>query len=320
LNELIVVDKLVKYFPTGGGFLAGPKQYVRAVDDISFVIRKGETFGLVGESGCGKTTTGRLILRLIEPTSGKIFYNGQDITKLNEAQMRQMRRKMQLIFQDAFSSFDPRNTVFDIIAEPLRVHNLASGAELCERVAELLVTVGLEQRHAAEYPHTLSSGQKQCVGIARALSLNPEFIVADEPISAVDVSVRAQVLNLMKDLQDKFGLTYLFISHDMSVIKFLSDRVGVMYVGKLVEYAEKRELFKHPMHPYSQALLAAVPVEDPSERHERQILEGDVPSPINPPSGCRFHTRCSYAKPICAEEEPLLEDRGGGHYVACHVF
>ncbi|NPV70371.1 MAG: ABC transporter ATP-binding protein [Firmicutes bacterium] len=320
MNDLIVVDRLVKYFPVGGGFLAGPRHFVHAVDDVSFVIRKGETFGLVGESGCGKTTTGRLILRLIEPTSGEILYNGRNVLELGNEEMRKMRRKMQLIFQDAFSSFDPRKTVFDIVAEPLQVHRLAAGAQLYERVSELLVTVGLEQRHASEYPHVLSSGQKQCVGIARALSLNPEFMVADEPISAVDVSVRAQVLNLMKELQEKLGLTYLFISHDMSVIKFLSDRVGVMYVGKLVEYANKPELFRNPVHPYSRALLAAVPIEDPDERKPRQILEGDVPSPINPPGGCRFHTRCTYAKPVCSEEEPPLTDRGGGHYVACHVF
>lgn len=320
MSELIRVEKLVKYFPAGGGFLGKPKAFVHAVDNVSFNINRGETFGLVGESGCGKTTTGRLILRLLDPTSGVVTYDGQDIFKLDNGTMRHMRRKMQLIFQDAFSSFDPRKRVFDIVAEPLKVHGLASGRELRERVAELLITVGLEPRHGEEYPHELSSGQKQCVGIARAISLNPEFIVADEPISAVDVSVRAQVLNLMKDLQEKFGLTYLFISHDMSVIRYLSDRVGVMYVGKLVEFAPKSELFKNPVHPYSRALLAAVPAEDPDLRRDREILEGDVPSPVNPPSGCRFHTRCKFARPVCSEEEPALSDRGGGHFVACHVF
>ncbi len=320
MSDLILVDRLVKYFSSGGGFLAGPRKDVHAVDDVSFVIRRGETFGLVGESGCGKTTTGRLILRLIEPTSGRILYEGKDIMEFGNKEMRLMRRKMQLIFQDAFSSFDARKTVYEIVAEPLQVHGLASGAELYERAADLLNTVGLEQRHAAEYPHTLSSGQKQCVGIARALSLNPEFMVADEPISAVDVSVTAQILNLMKDLQGRFNLTYLFISHDMSVIRYLSDRVGVMYVGKLVEYADKQDLFKEPIHPYSRALLAAVPIEDPVERRDRKILEGDVPSPINPPPGCRFHTRCEFAKPVCGEQEPPLTDRGSGHYVACHVY
>ncbi|MGB9868040.1 MAG: ABC transporter ATP-binding protein [Bacillota bacterium] len=320
MSELVRVERLVKYFPAGGGFLGRPRLFVHAVDNVSFTINKGETFGLVGESGCGKTTTGRLILRLLEPTSGVVLYDGQNIFELDDGKMRQMRRKMQLIFQDAFSSFDPRKKVFDIVAEPLRVHRIASGAELRERVAQLLTTVGLEPRHGEEYPHELSSGQKQCVGIARAISLNPEFIVADEPISAVDVSVRAQVLNLLKDLQDRFGLTYLFISHDMSVIRYLADRVGVMYVGKLVEDAPKQELFRNPIHPYTKALLAAVPVEDPDERREREILEGDVPSPVNPPPGCRFHTRCKFARPVCAEEEPDLTDRGRGHFVACHVF
>jgi oligopeptide/dipeptide ABC transporter ATP-binding protein len=314
------VENLVKHFPVrGGGLLGRSAAVVRAVDGVSFHVRPGETFGLVGESGCGKTTTGRVILRLIEPTSGCLSFEGADILSLKQSALQAFRRRMQVIFQDAYSSFDPRRKVGDIVDEPLRVHGLGTAGERAERVKDLLHLVGLGPELAGEYPHSLSSGQRQSVGIARALALNPRFLVCDEPVSSLDVLVRAQVLNLLKRLQREMGLTYLFIAHDMSVVRFISDHIGVMYLGLIVETATKAELFREPLHPYSVALLSAVPVPDPNRAVNRQLLEGDVPSPINPPSGCRFHTRCSRAMPFCSKNEPLLREVAPGHQVACHL-
>jgi len=317
-NHVLRVERLTKHFPVGGGFLAGPPAVVHAVDGISFDIDRSETFGLVGESGCGKTTTGRMVLRLIRPTSGKVYFKGENIFGFNAGGVKSLRRNMQIVFQDAYSSFDPRRTAGDIVEEPLRVHSLGTRQDRPLRVRELFHLVGLQPELANEYPHSLSSGQKQCVGIARALAVHPEFIVCDEPVSNLDVSVRAQVLNLLKKLQDEMGLTYLFIAHDMSVIKFVSTRVAVMYLGLIVELALRRELFAEPLHPYTQALLAAVPVPNPRMRTRRALLEGDVPSPINPPPGCRFHTRCPRVMPVCKEVEPELKEVAAGHLAACH--
>lgn len=315
--ELLRVENLVKYFPVRGGALSRSKAVVRAVDDISFSVEMGETFGLVGESDCGKTTTGRVILRLIEPTSGRATFGGADIFGLQSSDVKQFRRKMQVIFQDAYSSFDPRRKVGDIVDEPLRVHGLGTASERAGRVKDLLHLVGLGQELVDEYPNSLSSGQRQCVGIARALALNPQFLVCDEPVSNLDVLVRAQVLNLLRRLQREMGLTYLFIAHDMSVVRFISDRVGVMYLGRICELATKGDLFREPLHPYSIALLSAVPVAEPGRVKQRQLLEGEVPSPINPPPGCRFHTRCPRALPACSEVEPGLREVAAGHWVAC---
>lgn len=316
-RDLVVVKNLFKYFPIGAGVFGKAKSFVHAVDDVSFTIKSGQTMGLVGESGCGKTTIGRLVLKLLPKTGGQVIFDGKDLYSLNGPQEKQFRSEAQLIFQDAFSSFDIRRTIGDIIGEPLRVHHAAAGAELRDRVAELLKTVGLKPDLMSEYPHTLSSGQKQCVGIARSIALNPKFIVADEPISSLDVSVRAQVLNLMKDLQEQKDLTYLFISHDIRVVRWLSTHIAVMYVGKLVEYAETEEMFSHRMHPYTQALLNAVPIEEPRLRRPRKILLGEVPSPVDPPPGCRFAPRCEYALAICRRETPPLKEKRPGHMVAC---
>lgn len=314
---LIEIKNLKKYFPVKSGF--GKKAYIKAVDDVSFFIKKGETLGLVGESGCGKSTTGRTIIRLYEPTSGQIIFKGEDITKKD---MLPYRKYMQMIFQDPYASLNPRMTVGDIIGEPLEIHNIAKGNEKKERVQELLRLVGLNSEHANRYPHEFSGGQRQRIGIARALAVEPEFIICDEPISALDVSIQAQIVNMLEDLQQELGLTYLFIAHDLSMVKHISSRVGVMYLGKLVELAESNELYEKPLHPYTQALLSAIPIPDPKISRERTriILEGDVPSPLNPPSGCRFRTRCKYAFDRCKEEEPQLKDVGADHYVACHLM
>jgi oligopeptide transport system ATP-binding protein len=317
---LLEVKNLVKHYPVTKGFIFQRQVgAVKAVDGLDFFIRKGETLGLVGESGCGKTTTGRVILRLQEPTSGEALFEGRDIFKLHKEELRRMRRDMQIIFQDPYSSLNPRMTVGDIIGEPLEIHNLARGRDKIRRVQELLEVVGLSPYHANRYPHEFSGGQRQRIGIARALAVNPKLIIADEPVSALDVSIQAQVLNLLESLQKEFGLTYLFIAHDLSVVKHISDRIAVMYLGKIVEMAPADELFANPQHPYTEALLSAVPIPNPEMRRERIILPGDVPSPINPPAGCRFHTRCLYAQPSCRVDPPGFEDIGGGrdHFVAC---
>lgn len=321
-DVLVQVRDLTKHFPITRGIVVRRQVgAVRAVDGIMFDIHRGETLGLVGESGCGKTTAGRTILQLYRPTAGQVIFDGVDLTSLRGEALRQMRRRMQMIFQDPFASLNPRMTIARIIAEPLRAHKIGSRAERVERVQELLRLVRLNPRFINRYPHEFSGGQRQRIGIARALASNPEFIVCDEPISALDVSIQAQIVNLLEDLQDQLGLTYLFIAHDLSMVRHICDRVAVMYLGKLVELAEKDELYDHPLHPYTRALLSAVPVPDPKaeRRRRRIILEGDVPSPVNPPPGCRFHTRCPESKPICSEQEPPLRDMGGGHLVACHA-
>lgn len=318
-EPLLEIDDLVKHFPMKKGFIPSRQtEVVRAVDGITLDVYPGETLGLVGESGCGKSTTGRLILRLIEPTSGSVIFEGRDILKLNTQQMRELRKKMQIVFQDPYASLNPRMSVGDIIAEPVEAHNLARGKALSRRVEELLEMVGLAPYHMKRYPHEFSGGQRQRIGIARALAVNPTLVVCDEPVSALDVSIQAQVINLLQDLQDQLGLTYLFIAHDLSVVKHISDRVAVMYLGKIVEIAPKDELYDNPKHPYTEALLSAVPVPDPEMRRQRIILEGDVPSPVKPPSGCRFHSRCRYAQDICYDRDPAEQDVGNGHCVACH--
>ena len=321
IEPLLRVEDLKKHFPIHKGVIRRQVGAVHAVDGVSFEIYNGETLGLVGESGCGKSTTGRTILRLYKPTAGKIIYDGVDLASLKEKEMRKMRGKLQIIFQDPYASLNPRMTVADIVGEPLIVHKLANGKEIQERVEELLGLVGLNPAFANRYPHEFSGGQRQRIGIARALALQPELIICDEPISALDVSIQAQVINLLEDLQEQFGLTYLFIAHDLSMVRHISDRVAVMYLGVIVELAEHEELYDHPLHPYSQALLSAVPIPDPiAEEHRRRILlEGDVPSPVNPPSGCRFHTRCPIAESICSEQRPEWREVKPGHFVACHL-
>ncbi len=321
-TPLIRVENLTKHFPITKGIII-QKQVgaVQAVDSISFDIYKGETLGLVGESGCGKSTTGRTLLQLHKPTSGKVFYNDIDLTSVSNADMREMRRNIQIIFQDPYASLNPRMTVGSIIAEPLEIHNIGTAAEREERVKELLELVSLNPFFINRYPHEFSGGQRQRIGVARALALQPDFIVCDEPISALDVSIQAQVVNLLEELQEEFGLTYLFIAHDLSMVRHISDRVAVMYLGKIVELAPRDDLYENPLHPYTQALLSAVPIPDPvlEQKRTRIILEGDVPSPINPPSGCRFHTRCPIAEEICSQEAPVWREALKGHWIACHL-
>lgn len=317
-TPLVSIKNVKKYFPIGGGLLKKANSFVHAVDDVTLDIYAGQTLGVVGESGCGKTTMGRLALKLLPKTEGEIYFKGEDVYKYTKEEEKKFRQQAQLIFQDSFSSFDHRNKIGELIGEPLKVHGLAKGQELEDRVAELLKTVGLKTTLMEEYPHSLAAGQKQCIGIARSIAMHPDFIVADEPISALDVSVRAMVLNLLKDLQDSQNLTYMFISHDIRVVRWLSSHIAVMYVGKLVEYGETEDIFQHRLHPYTEALLCAVPIEDPNLRNiKREILLGEVPSPVDPAPGCRFAARCKIATERCFKEDPPLVEKRPGHWCAC---
>ena len=318
VEPILEIEGLKKYFPIRGGVLSREVGWIHAVDDVSFDIYEGETFGLVGESGCGKTTLGRCVLLLIKPTEGVIVFSGQRLLELKRKEIQRLRSQMAMIFQDPYSSLNPRMTVSDIVAKPLQIHRVARGRDRTRRVMELMRKVGLSAEHLYRYPHEFSGGQKQRVGIARALAINPKLVVADEPVAALDVSVRAGILNLMKDLQKEFGLTYLFISHDLSVVKHICDRVAAMYLGKVVEVAETEELFNNPVHPYTKALISAIPIPDPTIKRERIILPGDPSTPIDPPPGCRFYKRCRLAKESCQKGEPVLLEVSKGHFVACH--
>ncbi|ABY34846.1 MAG TPA: ABC transporter ATP-binding protein [Chloroflexus aurantiacus] len=317
-DTLLEVRNLKKYFPIKGGFLRRTIAEVRAVDDVSFTVKRGETLGLVGESGCGKTTTGRTVLRLERATAGEVIFEGQDVMRASGRTMKALRRDMQIIFQDPYASLDPRITIGESVAEGLVIHGIGTPAERRERVREVLAKVGLSASHMSRFPHEFSGGQRQRIGIARALIMEPKLIVCDEPVSALDVSIQSQVLNLLRSLQREFGLTYLFIAHNLAVVEHISDRVGVMYLGKMVELTTSEELFREPLHPYTKALISAIPNPNPFAKRERIVLQGDVPSPINPPSGCRFHPRCWIAKSICKEQEPVFEEKRKGHWVACH--
>jgi len=320
-NEILLrVENLKKYFPITRGVFQKHVGDIKAVDDVSFFVRQNETLGLVGESGCGKTTTGRTILQLYRPTAGQVYFEGQDLSVMKGEQLRHLRRRMQMIFQDPYASLNPRMTIGSIVGEPLEVHNIAKGKEKRERVQELLHVVGLNPYFVNRYPHEFSGGQRQRIGVARALALNPDFIVCDEPVSSVDVSIQAQIVNLLEDLQAQFGMAYLFIAHDLSMVRHISDRVAVMYLGKIVELTGRAELYENPLHPYTQALLSAVPIPDPvvEERRQRIILEGDVPSPAHPPSGCNFSTRCPVVMDICKKEDPEFKEIDSEHWAACH--
>jgi oligopeptide/dipeptide ABC transporter ATP-binding protein len=314
---LVEVKNLVKYFPVRAGLLQRVVAHVQAVDDVSFAVKKGETLGLVGESGCGKTTVGRSMLRLVEPTSGEVSFDNQNVLALSGKELKAIRRDMQIIFQDPYASLDPRVPIGESVMEGLRIHKIGSSKERFNIMIETLKKVGLEDYHARRYPHEFSGGQRQRIGIARALALRPKFIICDEPVSALDVSIQSQVLNILKDLQQEFGLTYLFIAHNLSVVEHISDRVAVMYLGKIVELTKREELFSNPLHPYTQALMSAIPIPDPHLKRKRIILKGDVPSPLNPPSGCRFHPRCPIAEDVCSQEEPEFRGVGLDHWVAC---
>ncbi|MGG1631556.1 ABC transporter ATP-binding protein [Rossellomorea sp. NRS-1567] len=319
-EPLLKVENLKKHFPITGGILGRPVSSVKAVDGVSFTVNKGETLGIVGESGCGKSTTGRMLMRLIDPSEGKVTFEDRELTSLSNSEMRKIRREMQMVFQDPFASLNPRHTVEKILEEPLKVHGMGSAKERKKRVHELLNIVGLSSYHAKRYPHQFSGGQRQRIGIARALMTKPKLIIADEPVSALDVSIQSQVLNLMQDLQKEFGLTYIFIAHDLGVVRHISDRVGVMYLGKMVELSNSETLYENPLHPYTEALLSAVPVPDPDFKRETILLQGDIPSPSNPPSGCTFHTRCPHATEICKQKVPEFKEHQPGHYVACHLY
>ena len=321
-TPLLKVEHLSKEFPAESGMFAKrfSKRVVSAVNDISFEIYPGETFGLVGESGCGKSTTGRTIMRLTKPTAGKVFFQGKDVAEMSKHEIKDMRREMQFIFQDPYASLNPRMTIGEIVSEPMTIHGVGTKEERIERVRELLDVVGLNPEHINRYPHEFSGGQRQRICIARALALNPEFIVCDEPVSALDVSIQAQIINLLNELQDKYKLTYLFISHDLSVVEHISDTVGVMYLGNLVEYGAKEDIFRNPLHPYTKALFSAIPIPDPKVKMNRIVLEGSIPSPANPPKGCKFHTRCANCMACCKEEAPVQREIEPGHFVCCHLY